>query len=680
MDEYLKNLTKYFGFEKLRPFQDKVMKHLETDLLILSPTGSGKSLCYQLPAITESGLTVVLSPLKALIEDQVQGLKKRNVNVSLLNSDVSRKEKSAIYKKLKGDCQLDLLYTTPETLLGDSKLVSALKELNKNKKLNRIVIDEAHCVSTWGHDFRSSYLSLGSLKKTYPAVKMMALTATATPKVKQDIIKLLGLTNPHIETTSFFRHNLRLSIMGKTSSNLLELRELIKEKYSGKSGIIYCNSRRETERIASYLEYYFTTHHYHAGLDKNIRRYVQRQWVTGEIKIIVATIAFGMGIDKSDVRFVIHYNLPRSLEGYYQEIGRAGRDDKNADCILYYSYQDKIRYDKLIRTSKLEDDSHHQITAHELDQVEFLELGDDSGEGESEGESKSDKTENVEKKSYNREKDFVNYQLNKLNDMANFVENMIDCRHFLLSQYFGEVIEMKQNWCNGNCDNCQRQQDLEETDLTSDAKTLAKIIRTVQSDEPMTRKKLATKYRFDSGELPDATVDRLITRMILTGIISEELVRSEGGLWFENLCLKDEKLLEEIELKILTTDAKSSLSSFLVTKKGASGSQKSRQAGSKVNVNSKNPRNLVQDLMDDTLQEKYNLTHHPLYSKLSQYRMDQARRKKVAPYRILTNQSLECIVQTLPKTAVELEKVYGLGKVKVKEFGKDIVAMVLEQT
>jgi len=657
MDIYLENLSKYFGFNKLRPFQEKVLNHLGNDLLILSPTGSGKSLCYQLPAITENGLTIVLSPLKSLIEDQVQALKTKNVKVALLNSDVAKKDKGSIYKKISTDGQLDLLYTTPETLLGDSKLIAVLKDLSKNGKLNRIVVDEAHCVSTWGHDFRSSYLLLNVLKKTYNNVKIMALTATATPKVKEDIIKLLELNNPHVETTSFFRPNLRLSIMGKTNSNLSELRELIDNKYKDKSGVIYCNNRKETERISSYLENYFTTHHYHAGLDKNIRSYVQKQWLTGDIKIIVATIAFGMGIDKPDVRFVIHYNLPRSLESYYQEIGRAGRDGLESDCFLFYSYQDKIKYDNLIRSSKLEDDSHFQMNLHDIDNLDFID---------------TDKTPTT---SENKEKDFVNYQLNKLNDMVNFVENMIDCRHFLLSQYFGEINEIKPNWCNGNCDNCQRQQNLHEIDLTDQAVFLTKLIENDTPNDPMTRKRLESKYRCSSGKLPDSTVDRLISRMLALGILVETNHRADSGFWFEDLKLGKPEILDTVNVKMLTTDSKSSLSSFLVVTKDKD-EQNPKNVKRKKITDVKTPRNIGQDLMDQTLQEKYNLTHNPLYEILSKYRMDQSRRKKVAPYRILTNQSLEEIVKTVPKNMEELKNIYGMGSVKLNEFGKDIIKMI----
>ena len=336
MEHYTSILKKHFGFDNLRPFQEKIIKHLDEDLLILSPTGSGKSMCYQLPAIATNGITIIISPLKSLIEDQITQLKQKNINVAFLNEDLNKKEKVELFKKLKNIDDYLLFYVTPEVIMDD-KLIIIFKDLYKEGKLARMVIDEAHCVSTWGHDFRDSYLKLKLVKKYIPDIKITALTATATPIVKEDIINLLELKNPHVEATGFFRSNLKLKIINRNDTILSNLRDLIQKNYLNQCGVIYCHSRRETERISNYLENYFKVSHYHAGLNQNIRKLIQKKWITGQIHIIVATIAFGMGIDKPDVRFVIHYNLPSSLEGYYQEIGRAGRDGQPSDCMLYYA-------------------------------------------------------------------------------------------------------------------------------------------------------------------------------------------------------------------------------------------------------------------------------------------------------------------------------------------------------
>jgi bloom syndrome protein len=356
MEPYLKALKKHFGFDSLKPFQEKIMKHLDGDLLILSPTGSGKSMCFQLPAIASNGITIIISPLKSLIEDQITQLKQKNINVAFLNEDLNKKEKIELFKKLKHIDDYLLFYVTPEIIMDD-KLILILKDLHKEGKLARMVIDEAHCVSTWGHDFRDSYLKLKLIKKYIPDIKITALTATATPIVKEDIINILELNDPHIEATGFFRSNLNLKIINRNDTILSNLRDLIQNNYLEQCGVIYCHSRRETERVSNYLENYFKVSHYHAGLNQNIRKLIQKKWLTGQIKIIVATIAFGMGIDKPDVRFVIHYNLPSSLEGYYQEIGRAGRDGKPSDCILYYAYQDRVFYDNLFKRNQTPDSS-----------------------------------------------------------------------------------------------------------------------------------------------------------------------------------------------------------------------------------------------------------------------------------------------------------------------------------
>lgn len=679
MNQYQIALKKYFGFDTLKPFQEAVFKHLDKDLLILSPTGSGKSLCYQLPAIVDNGLTVIISPLKSLIEDQLFQLKNRNINVDFINGDINKKDLQTLYKKLKEITEYHLLYVTPEIITTDTKLILLLKELNKNSKFSRLVIDEAHCVSTWGHDFRSSYLNLETIKKMFTDVKVMALTATATPKVKEDIIKILDLNDPHIETSSFFRPNLNLKVINRNDTELSCLRNLIQKKYLNMCGVIYCHSQRETERVANYLDNFITTRHYHAGLNQNIRKLHQKQWLSGQVKIIVATIAFGMGIDKPDVRFVIHYNLPSSLEGYYQEIGRAGRDGLPSDCILYYSYQDKVFYDKMIRlnTGKEVNPSNYSVNLSNIEQVQFVE---------------SDDEEQPKPKSKpNKDTDYVNYQTNKLNQMINFIENVIDCRHYQLSNYFGEKVEEKYNWCEGSCDNCLRhkeQTNIQEKDLIPNANKIIEIIQKMKGNL-ITRNKINSVYQKEvTPTLPatELTIERLLGRMIGMNILSEILVRSESGLWFEDIHLTTNYSYPlSMEIKMLVPNSKNSLADFILVE--------DENQPSEVNPLKKvykkpsshpifdfeedfGKKSFNQELMDDKLQEKYNLTHLPLYNQLIQYRSEEAKRQKIAPYRIFNNQTLEEIVRIKPTNDIMLKNINGIGDAKIREYGRDIIKMV----
>ena len=737
---YLEILKKKFGFEKLKPFQEKMMKYLDGDLLILSPTGSGKSLCFQLPAIMDNGITVVISPLKSLIEDQIIQLKQKKINVDFINGDISKKDRTELYKKLKTTTEYLLLYVTPEIITTDDKLISILKELQKTNKFARLVIDEAHCVSTWGHDFRISYLHLGSVKKLFPSVKIMALTATATPKVKEDIIKILEMNNPHIEISSFFRPNLLLKIINRNDTNLSHLRDMIVNNYKEQTGIIYCHSRRETERIASYLDNFMTAKNYHAGLHQNIRKLIQKQWLAGQVKIIVATIAFGMGIDKPNVRFVIHYNLPSSLEGYYQEIGRAGRDDNPSDCILYYSYHDKIFYDRLIRQNNPQKSNNSfnndfSVGLSNIDNVEFIntdiEENDINKSSEKSSEEECEKQINLkiieeqikeqtkeqtkeqikEQTLLKKEEDHLNYQLNKLNEMVNFVENVIDCRHYQLSTYFGEKTIEKSDWCNGFCDNCIRHKDqsnLCEKDLTENALKIIEIITNLKKNNEkdnankiITRKILNINYQKQIGSLLPAThltIDRLIGRMIGMNLLKENLVQSESSLWFEDINLTDETdENKEFCVKMLIPDSKSMITSYLINemeKKGLDKGLKEVNEKPKKKTSPKNKSNKLengfdfkeeygkkafsQELMDDELQEAYNLTHLPLYNNLMQYRTSEAKRLKVAPYRIFTNQSLEEIVKFKPINENLLKNIHGIGDAKIREFGKDIIKIIKE--
>jgi bloom syndrome protein len=678
-DNYKVALKKYFGFDSLKPFQQKIMNHLDVDLLILSPTGSGKSMCYQLPAVISTGVTIIVSPLKSLIEDQIHQLKQKNVNVSFLNEDISKKEKAELFKKLKHIDDYLLLYVTPEIIMDD-KLIIIFSDLYKEGKLARMVIDEAHCVSTWGHDFRDSYLKLKMIKKYIPDIKITALTATATPIVKEDIINILELRNPHIETTGFFRPNLNIKIINRNDTILSNLRDLIQTKYFEQCGVIYCHSRRETERVATYLENYFKVSHYHAGLNQNIRKLIQKKWLSGQINIIVATIAFGMGIDKSDVRFVIHYNLPSSIEGYYQEIGRAGRDGKPSDCILYYAYQDRVFYDNIFKRNQTIESNNNNfnygVTMTNYDDVEFLDV-------------------NV---SENKET-YINFQINKLNEMINLIENVIDCRHSQLCSYFGEKIEDKINWCNGACDNCIRTNcNFEEKNMNDN---VARILKIIQSENDTSDKNIITKntlrdlYQNDKEAplLSNLTINRLITKMIQMDILKISIVKSESGVLFENLVIcKNESEISPIKspikspINLFVDNPKYSLIDFLQETKNTSEEEQLNQSsttGKKVIKKVKEvdydigKKSFTEELMNDSLQEKYNLTHLPLYNALIHYRNNEAKRLKCAPYRIFTNISLEEIVKKNPKTESDLKNIGGIGEAKIKDFGKDIIRLVM---
>jgi bloom syndrome protein len=694
MNIYQETLQKYYGFDSLKPFQEKIIKHLDKDILILSPTGSGKSLCYQLPAIVDNGLTLIVSPLKSLIEDQILQLKQRNINSMFINEDVSKKDRQDIYKSIKHSDGYTLLYTTPETIISDIKFMEMLKDVYNNNKLCRFVVDEAHCVSTWGHDFRSSYLNIGIIKKNFPNIKIMALTATATQKVKEDIITILDMKEPHIETSSFFRHNLNIKIINRNDTNLSPLRELIKNKYENQCGVIYCHSRRETERVAEYLNIYMTARSYHAGLNQNIRKLVQKQWLIGQVNIIVATIAFGMGIDKPDVRFVIHYNLPSSIEGYYQEIGRAGRDGKPSDCILFYSYQDVVFYNKMIKNKKQEEENQTSFSNLNHDTISFIDE-----------ENIAQNSDISEKDVSQSEDSLINYQLNKFNDMVNFIENIIDCRHYQLSNYFGEKIKEEKGWCNFKCDNCQRHKEhdnLEEADMNLYVYKIIEIIDIIKKEKPneiITKKMLVDSYWnkmkdrvLDTDQL---TLYRIINRMIYNELLLEKMVQGNSKLWFEDLIItpKGYKFLEqdesepEIHIKMFVTKAKYTLLDFLNSQseeekvkmqqelnndsKQKKKEKKEKKEKQEIGVNA-----FSFELMDDTLQEKYNLTHLPLYNFLLNYRSEEAKRRKMAPYRIFSNQTLEEIVKTMPKTLSALKNISGIGEAKLRDFGNDIIKLV----
>ncbi len=330
-----KALKKYFGYDAFYPLQADIIDHVRSgkSALVLMPTGGGKSVCYQIPALLAEGTAVVISPLIALMKDQVDGLQASGIQAAFLNSTLTEEESSDIYRRcLQG--AIKLLYLSPERL-STAGTLGLLQKL----KISLFAVDEAHCISSWGHDFRPDYLKLNILRQRFPSVPLLALTATADRVIRRDVLRQLSIPEEHLFVSSFNRPNLSLAVYSGQKRFEQILRFLSKRK--NQPGIIYCLSRKKTENVAMKLqERGYRAAYYHAGMDKDERARVQDAFIRDKVQIICATIAFGLGIDKSNIRWIIHYSLPKNIESYYQEIGRAGRDGAPADTILFYSYAD----------------------------------------------------------------------------------------------------------------------------------------------------------------------------------------------------------------------------------------------------------------------------------------------------------------------------------------------------
>ncbi|XP_008399416.1 ATP-dependent DNA helicase Q1 [Poecilia reticulata] len=428
--EVEQHLKSSFGLSKFRPLQLRAVNltMAGNDVFLVMPTGRGKSLCFQLPAVCSKGFTLVITPLVSLMEDQIMHLKSVGIPAVMLNAS-SSKEHSKLIMAGMTDVKVPfkMVYVTPEKVAKSKLLMSRLEKAYKAKLLSRIVVDEVHCCSQWGHDFRPDYKLLGILKRQFPSVPLFGLTATATSSVLKDCEKILCVEHPVTITASFNRTNLFYEVRNKDSDSdalMSDITSLIKGKYKNQSGIVYVFSQKDAEMVSSELKKRdILAYPYHANMDPEDKSQVHCRWTSNKIQVVVATVAFGMGIDKPDVRFVIHHTMSKSVENYYQESGRAGRDDLPADCIIYFGFADIFRISTMV-------------------------VMENAG-----------------------------YQ--KLLQMVAYCQNVDRCRRSLMAVHFDEVWDNER--CNQMCDTCRHKKGYTSMDITQHARQVVLIIEQAES-------------------------------------------------------------------------------------------------------------------------------------------------------------------------------------------------------
>ncbi|XP_038979711.1 ATP-dependent DNA helicase Q-like 2 isoform X4 [Phoenix dactylifera] len=470
-----------FGISSYRANQREIVNAVMSgrDVLVIMAAGGGKSLCYQLPAVLCNGVALVVSPLLSLIQDQVMGLTALGIPAYMLTSTTSKEDEKFIYKALdKGEGEMKILYVTPEKISKSKRFMSKLEKCHNGGRLSLVAIDEAHCCSQWGHDFRPDYKNLGILKVQFPNVPMIALTATATYKVQTDLMEMLHIPKCVKFVSTVNRPNLFYKVLEKSSVAKVvidEIADFIRQSYpNNESGIVYCFSRKECEQVAKELqERGISADYYHADMDVTAREKVHLRWSKNKLQVIIGTVAFGMGINKPDVRFVIHHSLSKSMETYYQESGRAGRDGLPSECLLYFRPGDVPRQSTMV----------------------FYE----------------------------------NSGLQNLYDIVRYCQSKRNCRRGAFFQHFGEPLQD----CNGMCDNCAYGHEIKEVDTTYHAKVIVSLLRDMQDNEQratmlqlVDRLKVKMKKLGGSNNsVPDLKKDeleQLIIQLILDRVLKEE--------------------------------------------------------------------------------------------------------------------------------------------------------------
>lgn len=480
--EAQRHLQDTFRLLQFRPLQLRAINLTlsGSDLFLVMPTGRGKSLCYQLPALCAKGFTLVVTPLVSLMEDQTMFLRSIDVPAAMLNASSSKEHAKTVMAAMTDPkSPFKLIYVTPEKIAKSKLLMSRLEKAHKAQLLSRIAVDEVHCCSQWGHDFRPDYKLLGILKRQFPQVPLLGLTATATASVLRDCEKILCVKRAVTLTASFNRTNLYYQVRFKDSdsdASLNDIASLIKSRYPGQSGIVYVFSQKDAEAVSSELQRRdIVAFPYHANMDAQDKSRVHRKWANNKIQVVVATVAFGMGIDKADVRFVIHHSISKSIENYYQESGRAGRDDQPADCIVYYGFADIFRISTMVVM------------------------------------------ENVGQQ--------------KLLQMVDYCHNMDRCRRSLMAVHFGEVWDEED--CKKMCDTCRHRTEYSSVDIGPHARQVVQILELAAAqDEKLTPLKLLeawsgrgpAKHRksTQSTTLGRREAEQVLVCMLLQGYLRED--------------------------------------------------------------------------------------------------------------------------------------------------------------